>query len=206
MKRAFVFALIAAFAYALASDNSAEAQGKKKMKVLSQEEMMKRWQESMTPGDPHKKLEEMAGTWDAETKTWMSGPNAEPAVSTGTMEMKMVLGGRYLMQDFTGSVMDRPFNGIGYIGYDNFKKRYVGSWIDDMSTCLSTMEGTMGKAGKTLTMWGKMDDPMTGEKNKPVKYVVTLIDHDKHVFEVFDVKSYGEKKPMMQITYTRKKS
>ena len=204
MNRAVFFIVAVALACSLVSGDSARAQGKKKMKAPSQEEMMKRWQEVMTPGDPHKKLEQMVGTWDAETKMWMNGPNAEPSVSTGTMEMKMVLGGRYLLQDFTGTMMDSPFNGIGYMGYDNFKKKYFGSWIDNMSTGMSTMEGTMDKAGNTLTMWGKMDEPMTGEKNKPVKYVVTLIDNNKHVFEIYDVKSYGEKKPVMQITYTRK--
>jgi hypothetical protein len=35
--------------------------------------------------------------------------------------------------------------------------------------------------------------------------VTRFIDNDKHVFEIYDVSGYGEKKPTMQITYTRKK-
>jgi hypothetical protein len=69
---------------------------------------------------------------------------------------------------------------------------------------MSTMEGTMDKEGKTLTMWGKMDEPATGEKGKQVKYVTRVVDKDKHVFESYDVTSYGEKQPVMVITYTRK--
>jgi hypothetical protein len=55
-------------------------------------------------------------------------------------------------------------------------------------------------------MWGKMDELMTGEKGKKVKYVTKVVDNDTMVFEVYDVTTYGDKKPTMQITYTRKKS
>jgi hypothetical protein len=68
------------------------------------------------------------------------------------------------------------------------------------------MDGNVDKDGKTFTLWGKMDEPMTGEKGKKVKYVTRVIDNDKHIFEVYDVTTYGDKKPTMQITYTRKKS
>jgi len=184
------------------------AQEKKKgaKKMPSQEEMMKRWQEFMTPGDSHKKLEAMVGSWDAEVKTWMSGPGSEPAVSKGSSEHTMIMGGRFLLQEYTGEMMGQPMTGIGYTGYDNFKKKYVAFWMDNMSTSMSTMEGTLDKDGTTITTWGKMDEPMTGEKGKKVKYVTRIIDKDKLVFEVYDVMSWGEKQPIMQITYTRKKS
>jgi hypothetical protein len=48
-----------------------------------------------------------------------------------------------------------------------------------------------------------MDEPMTGEKGK--KNVTRVIDKDKHVFEIYDVTAWGEKQPVMVITYTRKK-
>jgi hypothetical protein len=183
------------------------AQEKKKAskKAPNQEEMMKRWQEAITPGEAHKKLEVMVGTWDAEVKMWMGGANVEPTVSKGTSENKLVLGGRYVEQNFTSEMMNQPFSGIGYTGYDNFNKKYVGVWIDNMSTAMSTMDGSLDKGGKMFTLWGKMDEPMTGEKGKKVKYVTTVIDHDKHVFEVYDL-ALNKDKPIMQITYTRKKS
>jgi hypothetical protein len=65
--------------------------------------------------------------------------------------------------------------------------------------------GAMDKDGKSVTMWGKMDDPMTGEKDKKVKYVVRFVDKDTQVFETYDVTAYGDKKPTMEITYKRQK-
>lgn len=207
MRRAVTLFGVLILLLTLTVSNGSFSQEKKKSakKKPSQEEMMKRWQEAMTPGEPHKMLKESVGTWDAEVKAWMNGPNGEPSVSKATSEQKMVLGGRYLQQDVTGDMMGQPFAGTGFTGYDNFKKKYVSFWIDNMGTGMSTMEGAMDKDGKAVTMWGKMDEPMTGEKDKKVKYVTRFVDKDTQVFEVYDVKTYGETKPTMQITYKRRK-
>lgn len=205
MKNAFILLFVIALAACAAPvDASAQGKQKSKTKMPSQEEMMKKWQEVMTPGDAHKKLEAFVGSWDVEAKVWMGGPKSEPSVSKGTAEYTMALGGRFLQQEFTGEMMGQSMKGMGYTGYDNFKKKYVSFWIDDMGTAMSTMEGSMDKEGKTLTLWGKMDDPMSGAKDTKVKYVTRVIDKDKHVFESYDVSKFGEKDPVMVITYTRK--
>lgn len=207
MKRSMTFLGVLILALTLTLSTESMSQEKKKVakKMPSQEEMMKRWQESMTPGAPHKRFEESVGTWDAEVKMWMNGPTGDPMISKGTSKNKLVLGGRYLQQDFTGEMMGQQFTGIGLTGYDNFKRKYVSFWIDNMSTAMSTMDGALDKDGKSLTMRGTMDEPATGEKNKKVKYVTRFIDNDTQVFETYDVTSFGDKKPIMEITYKRRK-
>jgi len=207
MKRAVTLFGVLILVLTLAVGNESFSQEKKKSvkKMPTEEEMMKRWQESMTPGAQHKMLEESVGTWDAEVKMWMNGPSGEPMVSKGTSEQKMILGGRYLQQDFTGEMMGQSFTGTGFTGYDNFKKKYVSFWIDNMSTGMSTMDGALDKDGKSVTMWGKMDEPATGQKDKKVKYVTRFVDKDTQVFETYDVTSFGDKKPIMEITYKRRK-
>ena len=171
-------------------------------KMPSQEEMMARWKASMTPGDMHKKLGIFVGSWNAEVKICEKGPDSPPVVSKGTASYSLVYGGRYLKQEFKGEMMGHPFIGTGYTAYDNMKKKYTGTWIDNMGTGISTMEGTIDDEGKTLTLWGKMDEPMTGELNKDVKYVLHIIDKNKHIFESYDGTAT---QPSFQITYTRKK-
>jgi len=183
----------------------AQDQTKNQQAAPSQAEMMQRWQEFMTPNAAHTKLGDLAGSWSAEVKLWMNGPAAEPVISRGTAEYVMSLGGRFLQETFSGSMMDMPFSGIGYTGFDNFKKKYVGFWIDNSTTAFSTMEGTLDKDGKVLTMWGKMDDPMSGEKDKSIKSVWRFLDKNSIVYEVYDVTAYGESKPVMLITYARLK-
>ncbi len=169
------------------------------------QEMMKKWQELMTPGAPHKALAALEGTWNADVSTWMSGPDAPPATSKGTCVYKMVLGGRYLEQTFTSEMMNMPFSGTGYTGYDNANKRFFGFWIDNMSTAMSTMDGSMNKEGTVLTMYGKTDDAGTGENGKNVKYVIRFLGPDKHVFDVYDLTLDEAKGKMMEIVYTRAK-
>jgi hypothetical protein len=207
MKRIVTLLGVLILVLTLIVSNESFSQQKKKSakKMPSEEEMMKRWQEFMTPGTQHKMLEESVGTWDAVVKIWMKGPTDEPMVSKGTSEQKMVLGGRYLQQDFTGEMMGQQFTGVGLTGYDNFKKKYVSFWIDNMGTGMSTMDGVLDKDGKSCTMWGKMDEPATGQKDKRVKYVTRFVDKDTQVFETYDVFAYGDKKPTMEITYKRRK-
>jgi hypothetical protein len=169
------------------------------------QEMMKKWQEAKTPGAPHKALAELAGDWTVETKYWMAGPGSETSLTTGTSTMKMILGGLFLQQELTSEVMGMPMHGIGLTGYDNTKKKYVAYWIDNTSSAQFTMEGEMEKDGKTCTYWGVMDEPMTGERNKKVKYTLTMVDKDRHIFRIFDPPAYGEKEPVVEMVYSRKK-
>ena len=111
-------------------------------KEMSAEEkaMMDAWQKYATQSEGHKMLNHMVGTFDAKVTSFMQ-PGAPPAVSTGVSENKWVLGGRYIEQTFTGSFMGMPFQGIGYTGYDNAKKQYFGTWMDNMSTGVMTSTG-----------------------------------------------------------------
>lgn len=169
-----------------------------------QAEMMRRWQEYMTPGEEHEAFARMAGTWTMKSEIWMQGPGTEASVSTGTAVFSMDMDGRYLVQRVEATMMGMPFRGVGYTGYDNFKKKYVSTWLDNMGTGISTMEGTRSADGKSIVLWGVMDEPVTGEKDKKVKYVTTFVDENTHVFEVYDVTTYGEKAPVMRHTYKRK--
>ena len=91
--------------------------------AMSPEEqaMMAAWEKAMTPGEQHARLaEHFEGIWDTRMSLWME-PGAEPMVSTGTSTSTMILGGRQLKMEFSGTFMDMPFMGIGFTGYDNVR-------------------------------------------------------------------------------------
>ena len=184
----------------------AAAQKKEKKGAMpSQEEMMKRWKEAATPGEAHKILDNFVGSWETESSTWMDGPGKPPSVTKGTAEVKWVLDGRFVQQEMTGEMMGATMNGVGFSGYDNFKKKYTSFWIDNTGTAMFTSEGTLDKDGKVLTYDGRMDEPATGEKDKKVRYIDTIVDHDKHVFAILDLSIPGQDKKVVEIVYTRKK-
>ena len=67
-------------------------------------------------------------------------------------------------------------------------------------------EGGFDQSGKVLTTYGKMDEPMTGEHDKNVKYVTRIISPDKFVFEVHDFAMGESNTKVVEVKYTRKKS
>jgi len=174
----------------------------KRDKAAEQKAMMDAMMKAGTPGDNHKRLDGMVGTWDTKVKMWME-PGAAPMESTGKAVNEWVLGGRWLQQKFDGTMMGAPFSGIGYTGYDNIRKSYVGTWMDSMSTGFMTSSGTGGDA-KSWNFTAMSLDPMSGE---PVscEEKISWIDKDKHVFEMTCPDMDGNMYKMMEITYSRKK-
>lgn len=167
------------------------------------EEMMKKMEEVAAPGPEHKVLASLAGEWEAEVRMWMGVPEGEPSVTKATCKRKMILGGRFLQEDFEGDMMGKKFSGMGLTGYDKFNKKYVSTWMDDMGTGILMSEGSADAEGKVLTLTGKMDQPMTGEKAKPMRMITRISGPDKHTFEMHDL-SLGDKSKVMEITYTRR--
>lgn len=169
------------------------------------ETMMKKWAEVSTPGAPHQAFKDMVGSWEVESKMWMNGPGSPPEVTKGTADFTVILGGRFLRQQATGTTMGMPMNGIGITGYDNFKKKYTGFWIDNTATAMFTMEGTADPSGKVITCYGTMDEWMTGEHSKMVKYVSRMIGKDRASFEIHDLSLPEPNTLVVEMTYTRKK-
>ena len=191
--------LILAIAVAFASGQE------KKGAPPGTEEMMKKMMELGAPGEHHKKLDALVGSWETTMSMWMEGPGKPPARSKGSAEFRWVLGGRYLVQEVKGMMMGMPMNGIGYNGYDNLRKKYTMFWIDDMGTVMSTGDGNYDASGKVLTLYGKMDDPTTDEYDKNVKYVTRWVGDNTFVFEMYDLAIGGADTKVMEINYERTK-
>ena len=115
--------------------------------------MMEMYQKMAIPGKPHKLFATLSGSWRTHMKEWTE-PGKPPTESTGTAEMRMLLDGRYLYQEFTGEMMGQPFSGVGIDAYDNIQKKYVTAWMDTMGTGIFLMEGTASPDGRTITLRG----------------------------------------------------
>jgi uncharacterized protein DUF1579 len=163
--------------------------------------MMDTYQKLSTPGEPHKQLASLAGTWTTKTKEWMD-PSKPPTESTGTCEEEMLLDGRFLQQDCTGEMMGQPFAGIGVIGYDNFTKKYTTTWMSSMGTGIFSMNGTASADGKTITLHGSHPDPFEGVMKH--RAIWKFVDANTQTFEMYGGHGHDKEKKMMEITYTRK--
>jgi hypothetical protein len=165
--------------------------------------MMDAMMKAGMPGDPHKKLNAMVGSWDTKIAMWMM-PGMDPLTSSGLSTNQWVMGGRYLEQRYKGDFSGMPFEGLGYTGYDNVKQQYWGTWMDNMSTGMMTSTGTLSADGKSWDFDATMADPTTG-KDSTVKEKVTITDADHHVMEMWGPAPDGKVFKMMEIHYARKK-
>lgn len=198
LKVSLTGALLCAFAFTAVAQHE-HPDKKPAMDPAMMEAMMK----AGTPGDAQKKLDSMVGTWDTKVTMWMV-PGADSMTSNGTSTNQWVMGGRYLEQRFKGDFGGMPFEGLGYSGYDNVKKQYWGTWIDNMSTGIMTSTGSASDDGKTWDFTATMADPMTG-KDSTVKEKVTIIDADHHTMEMWGPGPDGKMFKTMEIAYARKK-
>ena len=162
--------------------------------------MMEKMKAASTPGAEHKALEPLAGKWTAASKFWMD-PSAPAEESADTAEGEIVFGGRFVKETYKGTAHGEPFEGVGYTGYDNVKKEYVGTWIDGMSTSIMHSTGQYDAASKTLKMGGTMSCPINGEMKMRMETVIT--DNDHHTMTGYMTGADGKEAKGMEIVYTR---
>ena len=173
-------------------------------------EDMHKMMEMAKPGDNHKILADMVGTWKYKVKFWMA-PGAPPSESTGTTVYKSIMGGRYVIGDVTGQ-MEMPgadgkmkkteFKGMSIDAYDNVKQKFISTWLDSMGTGVTTLEGSYDPATQSLTYTGTTE-MMPGMTSK-VRQVVKVGDKNQHSMDYYEDRGQGEMKTM-EITYARKK-
>lgn len=164
---------------------------------------MKAWQAYMTPGDIHKMLSKGAGTWNDENKMWMA-PGQPPMESKSVSVCKPILGGRYIQTTSKGKFQGMDFEGISTTGYDNAKKVFFNTWVDNMGTGIMTSEGTWDPATKSVTFKGKMVDPMSG-KDVDFREVYTVVDENTHKLEMYNAGKDGSEFKSMEMISRRAK-
>jgi hypothetical protein len=162
--------------------------------------IMEIYQKIGTPGDPHKLLAKLEGSWTTRSRGWME-PDKPPFESSGTCEQKMILGGRYLRQEYTGDMGGIPFAGINIMGYNNQTKKYESVWVDTMSTGVFYFVGTASADGRTITQECSYEDPVKG----PADWrTVTRIKDDNTIeFEMFLTPKGKKAEKMMEMTISR---
>ena len=166
-----------------------------------QQAAQKAWTDYMTPGPIHQMLAKSNGEWISDITLWTQ-PGAPPTKSTGTAVNRMIMGGRYQESKNTGNFMGMPFEGVSILGYDNAKKIFQSSWIDNMGTGIMYMEGKWDDQSKTVNFTGKSVDPMTG-KDISVRETFKIIDDNNTFMEMFMTQD-GKEFKTMEIKSKRK--
>src|SRR3712207_5514564 len=100
-------------------------------------------------------------------------------------------------------MMGKALEGRSLVGYDNAKKVFTSTWVDNMGTGMMVMEGTWDKATNTINFTGKQVDPMTGQ-DLQVRETFRMVNDNMQVMEMFaTMPGDGGEMKMMEVTFTR---
>lgn len=164
---------------------------------------MKAWTAYMTPGDMHAVLAKTEGEWKTEMTMWMD-PAGQPMKTTGVATNKMILGGRYQESHFKGDFMGQPMEGRGITGFDNSKKVYESTWIDNFGTGIMKAEGTYDPNTRSITFKGSQTDFSTG-RPMPFREIMKFVDDNNHTMEMYITPEGAQEFKTMEIKFTRTK-
>ena len=165
--------------------------------------MMQNWATYMTPGDMHKMMAKWDGKWNSEITMW-AAPGAPATKSMGIAVNKMIMGGLYQESVHTSKMMGMPFSGKSTLGYDNLRKVFVSTWIDNMGSGIMYLEGVMDETGKTILFTGKTLDPSLGIMVN-IRETMRIADENTQVMEMFTTAHGGTEMKTMEIKFTRVK-
>jgi hypothetical protein len=174
----------------------------------SEADAAKRWKEAAQLGPHHKELEYFLGTWDGVIEFVMPGMLTMPpekrdkVVGTGAWAIE----GRWLSFRIKGTMMGQPFEGFGLSGYDNVKKAHVSTFVSNIDTAMTTASGSVvDPNGKIVSMYGTIDEYLTGEHDKPVRITRKIVSPDQFVHEIWDLGIGELGQVVLRETFTRRK-
>jgi len=153
-----------------------------------------------TPGPQHKLLASHAGSWKVEGQMWMA-PGADPMPMQARANIKVLLGGRSIVEEFKSDFMGMPFEGRLLQGFDNLTQQYWCLWTDNMSTGYWISRGTETSPG-TIELVGTANDILT-PNGRPTRTTTTDNGDGSYTMKMYDTRKDGGEFQSMELRYSR---
>ena len=129
------------------------------------------------PTKEHEWLHRFVGDWEADVEVFMEP--GKPPIKSKSTEVARTVGGFWVLAQGTGDAAGTPYHSVLTLGYDPEKKKYVGTWIDSMTSTLWKYDGTVDASGNILTL--ETEGPWPGKPGQITKFKeVTEFKSDDH--------------------------
>lgn len=143
------------------------------------------------PDAEHARLATLAGRWDVVQTMWTS-PGKAPQVDRGSATITPVLNGSRLRQELHIDAKDKPFDGLGYLGYDNTGREYYSTWMDINFPGIIVATGGYDAADARYTFRATLADGANAGAQIRLREVLHAIDANHFSYEYFEDRGKGE--------------
>jgi hypothetical protein len=202
--RSALLAALTALAASLFAAPSPAPDSQQPTESVDMAEMMKRAERFTSPGVEHRWLERFLGEWESELRIVMPGMESA-APERGSARGRWLIDGRWLALEGEGTMMGMPVRSFHLIGYDRFKMSYVTASVSSLDTALAISEGDVDPRSGALLAYGTIDEYLTGEHDKMVKYVWRFPDANTMTLEVHDLPIGETGTKVIEMTWRRRK-
>ncbi len=163
------------------------------------------------PGEAHRALEPLVGTWRTTARVTLGRPGSPPTVTAGRSVIRWMMDGRFLVEEHEGQRMLphesgelRPgaYRSAAWIGYENLRQTYTMTQVDNTRTGVLVLSGSLLPSGRVFSFYGAVDDPLSGVRGRAVRYVLRVLGRDRVLVTVYDLHACESCK-ILEITYER---
>lgn len=162
----------------------------------------KEFERSKTEG-AHEIFARLAGEWQGMTKTYFE-PNKLADESMTRATFRLLLDGRFVMQEYEGTLMGEKMQGIAIYGNHLQTGLYQRIWIDNvhMGTGMMLSEGSAIENGiNVLGSYGAPD----GRQTWGWRTQLEIIDSNTIVVTAFNISPEGQEATAIETRYQRLK-
>lgn len=131
------------------------------------------------PLSEHDWLQQFVGEWQSEAECHVE-PGSPPVKSVGHERIR-ALGGFWTVSEIEAEISGRPFRTIQILGFDPHKERFIGTWVDTMTSYMWRYEGTLNESKNVLTLETEGPCPMHSGISK-FRETLEARDHDHKVY------------------------
>lgn len=149
----------------------------------------------------HFKLSQIAGDWKGTTAVYFdeSGTPADESPVEGTI--KSVLGGRFMLHEYTGSMQGKPLEGIAIYGVHLDSEKFQCAWVDSFHMGTGILFSQDEQADKIFSVLGSWS---AGEEVWGWRTEIDMPDNDTLIIKMTNYTPAGEAAGGVTTNYKRK--